>query len=92
MIKQSPMFHVIVHELTADKNEYGDHTIVRIVNAAAYRIAGKLSEKLRHVKCVEHPNDNQTITIIADRNEVVLIDKTNFCCQSFKDSIQIRTQ
>lgn len=86
------MFTILVRELTVDENEFGDDQIVKAVNTTANKIARKLSVQLKDVSCPDHEAAHQTITIIADRQEIVYINKTKFCCRDFREAIQIKTQ
>ena len=58
-------------------------------NELAKAIAKQLSERLKNVKCNNHPSSNPIIMIRADDNGKCTVLKENFCCTEFKNSIDI---
>ncbi|WP_108211744.1 hypothetical protein [Pontibacter mucosus] len=61
-------------------------------NAAAKEFAKTVEAKVKTFKCEKHPSTGSTIRIIADKKEIIKIDKNSFCCKEFADSIQINVK
>ncbi len=64
--------------------------ITAAYNAAVESIAKSLREKVKNMKCKDHPNSKPVITIRADANGKYTVLKDSFCCNKFKESIQVK--
>ncbi len=83
------MIEIKVKELSASNNDFADVVTVATCNATAKGFAEKVKELIKDEKCPDHPNAKQTIYIIANREQILQVDKSSLCCPKFRNSIQI---
>lgn len=62
-----------------------------ITNRASADFSNMLKEKLKRARCEEHPDITSIITVEATPNKDQLfeVNKKDFCCERFKNSIVI---
>ena len=59
-----------------------------VLNDAAERYANELKLYLKGKICDSHPRMNQEIIVSADRTRKLIVEKENFCCEKFSESIR----
>jgi hypothetical protein len=65
-----------------------DQISATVLNQAAEAYATELRTLFGGMVCNLHPRINQQIIITADRSRKMIIEKANFCCDRFEDSIK----
>jgi len=65
--------------------------LIRIpaANAGVDAFAKDLTPKLKNLKCEDHPTKTSVLKLVADKKDLVKVDKTGFCCKKFADSIKV---
>jgi len=66
-----------------------DRLTANVSNKVCDDFANKLKRELKDKKCSKCSYTRGTITIQADKKDLIKISKSNFCCKEFEDSIQI---
>ena len=83
------MILINVLPLYCNSNNLGERMTADVANSLAEQMADKLSVELKNKVCSKHPNATQTINIVAGVDPLLTFEKVNFCCDDFKNSIQI---
>jgi hypothetical protein len=65
-----------------------DQISATVLNDAAGRYAKEMNLYLKGKVCDQHPKMNQEIVVTADRASKLIVQKENFCCEKFSDSIR----
>lgn len=58
-------------------------------NMVCRDLAKFILNDVKDFQCEEHPKQDSTLAIIADRKKIFKVDKSGFCCSEFADSIKI---
>lgn len=65
-----------------------EDSIFQAANIASEQFAENVRENVKGAKCINHPEANQLITIRAGQGKLFSVEKTQFCCKDFADSIR----
>ena len=81
------MIKIELKKATPKRNEIDLAT--DFCNLASDGFADRLKKELKNAKCEEHPNATSTVRVVSTPNkkQPFSVEKINFCCDSFKDSI-----
>jgi hypothetical protein len=83
------MVTIVVQRHTEPPTTPTSKAMEYIVNATAESFASALRDRVKEMKCNVHPFSNPTIKIIAGDNPTIKIERLNFCCEEFKNSIRM---
>lgn len=83
------MIEVKVRYLPQPKDQW-EEIEVELANISADGMADAIRKDIQVLKCGDHPNSISVITVVADMNYKHKLEKTKFCCEKFKDSIDVQ--
>jgi hypothetical protein len=61
-------------------------------NAAVKKLARRIQKKMGSLACEKHPNTPSTLRLIADKELLLKVDKSSFCCREFAKAVPVETR
>ena len=80
---------ITTRKLTAWHNDLPDEIKVGMLNEVVEDYAAEAVTVLSHLTCPKHPQQTSHITIVADRNRSMVIEK-KFCCPEFEHKVSLK--
>jgi hypothetical protein len=82
------MIKINVRKLSLTSGNNLQNMPIMLANNLAEELKKKLEGSLKNKVCSDHPNEINSISIIADKRGIPKIEKGIFCCEEFSKSIQ----
>ena len=80
---------ITTRKLTAWHNDLPDEIKVDMLNEIVEDFAAEATRALSELTCPKHPEQMSYITIVADRNQSMVIEK-KFCCSEFEYKVSLK--
>jgi len=80
---------VITKKLAPWHRDIADQIKVEMLNQVTEEFAQEVKNELGKLNCPNHPDKISYITIMADRNNTIIIKK-KFCCPAFEEKISVK--
>lgn len=80
---------ITTRKLTAWQNDLSDEIKVSMLNEVVEDYAAEAVRALSDLSCPKHPQQMSYITITADRNRTMIIEK-KFCCPEFDQKVSLK--
>ncbi len=74
---------------TEEDLDIKDYITIAAANLAVDHFIEGMTRELNDLQCEEHPDQVSIVKFIADKQSLIRVDKSNFCCTKFADSVKI---